>query len=316
MSHLDEGLLTAMLDGEIPSAELPAIRAHLDRCAECRARLEDLRGLLDQAGTLITMLGDGTTGTVDPAAVIPIPRRSRTRHHRLLAWAATVVLAAGLGYWMRGPGGAPMGGLSDRAVGVPGAVAFDEGAAGNQAAPGGEAVEPVRPPVPTPGRRVGVSEESSPPASAPPPVVVEDAPTALGRAAVRTDAGAAKVAERLVSVPDADLRASELRSASGAPPAAPAAVGSEATVRQEVALESFVPISFVDAVARMGGTLRLVDGLVPDRLEASTTTVRVIYPLRSGELVLEQRRRGDSISVALRGPVSAESLAVLRRRVR
>ena len=118
-----------------------------------------------------------------------------------------------------------------------------------------------------------------------------------------------------LSEPGADARVSALRGAAGAP-AAPMPLTGEATLRQEVAVESFAPISFVDAVARMGGTLRLVDGLVPDRLEASTAIVRVIYPLQEGELVLEQRRLGDSISVALRGPISAESLAVLRRRVR
>jgi hypothetical protein len=86
--------------------------------------------------------------------------------------------------------------------------------------------------------------------------------------------------------------------------------------RQEVALEAFAPIDFFEAVARMGGTLRLIEGLVPDRLEASLTSVRVIYPLLTGELVLEQRREGDSVLVALRGPVSADSLVILRRRIR
>jgi hypothetical protein len=83
-----------------------------------------------------------------------------------------------------------------------------------------------------------------------------------------------------------------------------------------VATESYAPIAFPEAVARLGGILRLVEGLVPDRLEASTTTVRVVYPLATGELVLEQRRQGDSIVVALRGPLSADSLAVLRGRIR
>ncbi len=62
--------------------------------------------------------------------------------------------------------------------------------------------------------------------------------------------------------------------------------------------------------------VKSLTGLVPDRLEASATTVRVVYPLATGDLVLEQRRQGDSLVVVLRGPLSADSLAVLRGRIR
>lgn len=315
MSHLDEGQLTAMLDGEIPSGELAPIRGHLEACAECRTLLEELRGLMGEADTLITSLGDGTTGTAARAQVLPMGRASRSRSYRLLAWAATVVMAAGLGYWARGPGVAPMGGLSDGATRTPPGVALEDRSRNSQAVAPVESAGADRAAAPPAGRRAESAADASPAVPPPAPVVVEDAPAALGRAAARTDAGAAKVAERLVTEPEASARASALRGAAGAPAAAPVPVAREAT-RQEVAVESFVPISFVDAVARMGGTLRLVDGLVPDRLEASTATVRVIYPLQAGELVLEQRRVGDSISVTLRGPVSADSLAVLRGRVR
>jgi hypothetical protein len=77
-------------------------------------------------------------------------------------------------------------------------------------------------------------------------------------------------------------------------------------------------VTLKEASTLLGGSLRLIDGLIPDRLEASASTVRVIYPMMSGELVLEQRRDADSVVVSLTGPsgLSPDSLAVLRSRIR
>ena len=46
-SHLDDGTIHELLDGEIPSAQLPPLQAHLAACAECRARLDSARELVD-----------------------------------------------------------------------------------------------------------------------------------------------------------------------------------------------------------------------------------------------------------------------------
>ena len=62
MSHLDEGVLHAMLDGEIESAELRAIEAHLAGCGTCGARLEEARRFKDESLTMITAL-DSELGT-------------------------------------------------------------------------------------------------------------------------------------------------------------------------------------------------------------------------------------------------------------
>ena len=53
MPHLDEGVLHAMLDGEITSSDLPPIQAHLDGCPECRARLDEARQLREEADSLV-----------------------------------------------------------------------------------------------------------------------------------------------------------------------------------------------------------------------------------------------------------------------
>lgn len=40
MSHLDEGQLTCLLDGELTATERTEVEAHLATCSECRALLE------------------------------------------------------------------------------------------------------------------------------------------------------------------------------------------------------------------------------------------------------------------------------------
>ncbi|MET0398640.1 MAG: zf-HC2 domain-containing protein, partial [Longimicrobiaceae bacterium] len=104
MQHVDEGLLHAWLDGEraaLGSARAEEIRRHLDGCAECRTRLGEARDLRDRADALLR--GGGPVGVEIPpfeslAGRAPA-RRSRTR---MLAWAASLVLAVGAGWLARG----------------------------------------------------------------------------------------------------------------------------------------------------------------------------------------------------------------------
>ena len=108
MQHLDEGTLHALLDGEIPSAELPPIQAHLGACAECRARLAEEQELLAESDRLIEVLEPpGAAPAVAP--VRKVPRRVWPTR---LAWAATLVLAAGLGYSARGGPAEPTAAVS------------------------------------------------------------------------------------------------------------------------------------------------------------------------------------------------------------
>ncbi|MGH7497298.1 MAG: zf-HC2 domain-containing protein [Gemmatimonadales bacterium] len=53
MSHLDEGTLHALLDGELGSTELMEIEAHLGSCAACGSRLRDAREFLGEADRLV-----------------------------------------------------------------------------------------------------------------------------------------------------------------------------------------------------------------------------------------------------------------------
>ena len=102
MSHVDEGILHAYLDGELPSAERVALEAHVTQCEACRARLADERALVERASALL--------GAVRPVErpIPPFeqlrrqPKRSPWRVRASFAWAASVVLALGLGYYLAG----------------------------------------------------------------------------------------------------------------------------------------------------------------------------------------------------------------------
>ena len=56
MSHVDDGQLNALLDGELSSAEARAVETHLATCADCKRRLEEARAFLREANTLLDSL--------------------------------------------------------------------------------------------------------------------------------------------------------------------------------------------------------------------------------------------------------------------
>src|SRR6267143_2110380 len=101
MSHVDEGTLHAYLDGELPPAEARGIDAHLAQCLACRGRFDEERALITRAGELLALaappdreLPPFRAGDVKP------PARLWWRVRLPLAWAATVVLALGIGTYL------------------------------------------------------------------------------------------------------------------------------------------------------------------------------------------------------------------------
>jgi hypothetical protein len=104
MSHVDEGALHAYLDGELPPAERAGLEAHLAQCSACKTLLTEERALLERASALLGSARP-TERPVPPfEQVRRTPKQSRWRIRTPLAWAASIMLALGLGYFLRGAG--------------------------------------------------------------------------------------------------------------------------------------------------------------------------------------------------------------------
>ena len=78
------------------------------------------------------------------------------------------------------------------------------------------------------------------------------------------------------------------------------------------------PATLPEAIRVLGGSLRLIDGMIPDRLEILGRTVRVVYRTGFGELLLSQELLDGTLRDTLIAPLGfpADSLERLRRRVR
>ena len=107
MLHVDDGTLHTYLDGELEPAEAQGVDAHLAQCRACRDRLEQARALITRAGELLALaappdreLPPFRSGDLKP------PTRLWWRVRLPLAWAATIVLALGIGTYL-GRGLAP-----------------------------------------------------------------------------------------------------------------------------------------------------------------------------------------------------------------
>jgi anti-sigma factor RsiW len=74
MSHLDEGTLHALLDGELSTNDAREVQSHLGTCAACGSRLQEVKQFLAEADRLVGVL----EVPAGPAASAPLPQgRSR-----------------------------------------------------------------------------------------------------------------------------------------------------------------------------------------------------------------------------------------------
>src|SRR5512143_3029405 len=101
MSHVDDGTLHAYLDGESTAVEREHLEAHLAGCAACRARLEEERVLIERAGRLLGLAAPPQRAA-PPFHALRRPRRAGGGYRLPLAWAATIALAVGIGWYSRG----------------------------------------------------------------------------------------------------------------------------------------------------------------------------------------------------------------------
>ena len=355
MQHLDEGLLHELVDGEIPSTDLPPIQAHLATCPECRARLEEAREFAGEAERLVETIELPERDT-PRAGVIAASPRARP-WGRDLAWAATVVVAVGAGYLARGDSTPDRSAERESAAPAPAPVPAPGATPGSTPITVAPA-EPQRSAETTGARSDEQAKQSGAPATPRPPAPAKDfakdiAKTGLG-AATEGKVGASESSSRDTTgrgrtLGDTKLRLEELvvsaatdkaapaaalqarNAAPAAPPASRSGMGQERTAgANEVRLDDRgqlsagpkretlpIEITFSEARRVLSGTLRLIEGLTPLRLEVVGAEVHVIYPLTSGELALEQWLADGRISFRLVAPTGfpTDSLRRLRLRV-
>jgi len=100
MSHVDDGTLHAYLDGELSPVEVERLDTHVAGCSVCRARLDKERALIDRAARLLGMAVPlGPERVAPPLHQLERRRPTWSRLRVPLAWAATIVVAVGLGYY-------------------------------------------------------------------------------------------------------------------------------------------------------------------------------------------------------------------------
>jgi hypothetical protein len=129
MSHLDEGTLHALLDGELDLAEVSEIQIHLGTCVACGSRLQEVKQVLAEADRLVGAVempaGAGRARPQPPRATAPRPTREpdvwdeapvlllpeagdagaqRARWMKRLRWAAAIVVVVGVSKMITGPG--------------------------------------------------------------------------------------------------------------------------------------------------------------------------------------------------------------------
>ncbi|HEX6434276.1 MAG TPA: zf-HC2 domain-containing protein [Gemmatimonadales bacterium] len=67
MSHLDEGTLHALLDGELDLAEVSEVQKHLGGCVACGSRLQEVKQVLAESHRLVAALEVPARATHQPA---------------------------------------------------------------------------------------------------------------------------------------------------------------------------------------------------------------------------------------------------------
>lgn len=349
MSHLDEGQLHALLDGELDETEVAEAEAHLAACAECRRELAEARAFAAGADELI----EAVDLPAETRAVTRAPKAAALRFNwRNVAWAASLVFAVGLGWMARtdqfrsaDTGSlAPKDAATTSVTGPPDSSVQESkqkleqnerplpppapGLADNAGEPrkrsarqeaAGAAPVTAQPPIPTVVGELAQPEKPAPaqdavraltnPATQPAePAIAKSAdPSGLVSSRVSGEERAAKEADR--SLADA---------AAPAPTAAPApresllgrtnafaAAGGGPAARRDGAAGGFQVTPMEGAVRILGGSIRLVDGMTPVRVQVGPgrlvpgadpglEIVRVVYNDPPGrELWLDQQRPAE-----------------------
>ncbi|HET8762926.1 MAG TPA: zf-HC2 domain-containing protein [Gemmatimonadales bacterium] len=123
MQHPDDNLLTEWLDGELEPVVASEIDAHLAQCTACHARAQALRAIATEANGLLTELEAEAPSALErtappsnqaapaergsPVVLLPYNEMAywrRSSWRRTVGIAATIVVAAGAGWFALRPG--------------------------------------------------------------------------------------------------------------------------------------------------------------------------------------------------------------------
>jgi len=283
MPHVREGELHAWLDGaldRLESGTAQRVRTHLATCADCRARLEEERALRDEASELLdgVLSGEPTMppfeDLVRRAQAGPMEAKgSRGGPGRFgfgapWAWAATVVLALGSGWWMgRGsldyrdimaapefqavaPAEDPADAAADEAVGELAAPPAD-------ASPSEPTLEQARADIAERAPDTERRQEASPP---PPSPVSTDAVARRRVAEARSPQPSAAAEEAAPS----GAPSQESRAANAVPGAVQGTVTDRASGRPLAGVQILVPGTAIGALTDAEGRFEIAAALEPD----------------------------------------------------
>ncbi len=111
MSHIDDGAIHAYLDGALdayPAVEAAKIREHLESCDDCAHRLDEERAIRGEAEAILAMSAPIVQmPPLEDLRVLAARRKGASKARGLSrmnrwSWAASVVLALGTGWMLRG----------------------------------------------------------------------------------------------------------------------------------------------------------------------------------------------------------------------
>ena len=345
MSHVDDGTLHAYLDGELSPPEARGVEAHLAQCPACRGRLDEERALITRAGELLAVAAppDRALPPFRAGDVKPLTRLW-WRVRLPLAWAATVLLALGIGTYL-GSGFEQVPQPQKASDAQPAAPrALDTSVNAERA--GRESLNTLRvaartPPAAQPAVRAqGERKREAPsmqsaatpaPTPAPPPapqagaVIFEDGLALPSRSPISADSARALLGADPFAVPGAPIRTIYRARETGYP----------AVVIVEQALDSSTVIEVVnrrrssaalDAVAVTGAAAPatradspsvperapLERARIPDSL-AATPAAKVAARLEREGTRNRERRLLGNLEVRVSGPLPSDSLQKLLR---
>ena len=277
MLHADEGTLHELIDGSLPPAERERVEQHVGRCAECRARLDEARELVRATASLVEALDVPLAVTVGA-----LPPEVRPRWNpAALGWAASILVAVGIGFAVR-----PF--LPNTAT---------------------QRQTPLTSPVAMAPRPEEASQKA---ALEPAATLRRDAPAPNGPPAPVKAAESS--ADDLSSPTTANTSAPAPAAPAGSTPLALRMHPAAAVALEAAPADTSRRITLEEAVTRLGGSIRLIDGLQPFEVDrAAGATVLGADPGREAVVVRYRDPHYGIVELAQQRILTADSLDAERQ---